>query len=254
MSLKDETQWETKCLGPKQYGNCAFQHYAQRGTANAQKNVPCPGEVGGPTDLLASNQHGGPDPKSVQSVCFANRKDASDLLCIFKDFVIGNVNAEQMDASSRATNLDALVQGAQAQEVDLTKKRFCLHRGEWASVGWTHLHTFDDTNSPWPDGLSDKNAYCTTWKGSTLGTAQALDDLIVKRAKGCERIDSGCCVDQGSTPYCTEAGLHCNLETLKCMDDQDPSMCSSNPGCVAKGLSGDNLCCPTASGVKLACC
>lgn len=253
MPLTNLEEWKTKCLGPKQYGNCAFQQYAQRGTAPGQTNVPCPADVGGSTDLLESVQDG-------PAVCFANRKDASDILCIFQDFGTGNVNAEQMAPATRASNLDKLIQGAAEYnkqvltKQDLTKKRFCLHRGEWASVGWTHLHTFDDTNSSWPDGLSDKNAYCTTWKGSTLGTAQALDDLIVKRANGCERIGSSCCVDMGSTPYCTEAGLHCHLETLKCMDDQDPSMCSSNPGCVAKGLSGDALCCPTASGVKLACC
>jgi hypothetical protein len=248
--ISDITAWQTSCLGPKQYGNCAFQQYAQN-PGKAITGFNCGPDIG-TTDLLESALHR--MDKKPSSVCFANRKDSSDLLCIFQEFEIGNVNAEQMKPESRASNLAALILGANAQEGGLANKRFCLHRGEWASVGWTHLHTFDASKSAWPDGLSDSNAYCSTWKGSAEDTAKALDDMINVRQNGCERIDSACCTDMGSTAYCREQGLHCDQESMKCKDNQDPAICKYNSGCVAKGLSGDNFCCPTATGVKLACC
>jgi hypothetical protein len=116
----------------------------------------------------------------VGTVCFDNRQAPSDRLCIFQDFRVGNVNVEQMDPATRAASLTKLIEGV-GEEMSLEGKMFCLHHGDEASVGWTHLHTFTPSGGTWPDGLAPSNAYCSPYKGSAQATALALDGLVGTR-------------------------------------------------------------------------
>jgi hypothetical protein len=164
--LASQEQWREKCLGPQaqQPGNRAFQQYA------AHPGAPAAPGAG----TLASTAHAH-DP-SYKTVCFDNPKHRGDRLCIFQSFDVGNTNVEQMDPATRAAALAALVGGV-GEEMDLAPKMFCLHHGDEASVGWTHLHTFTPSG-PWPDGLSPANAYCSAWRGSAAATAPALSAQV----------------------------------------------------------------------------
>lgn len=176
--LASQAQWQQKCLGQaSQKGNCAFQYYAAHpGGPPIPQGVSCGGETTG-VHISATTAHN--DDPVYKTVCFDNYLNPSDRLCIFQSFDVGNTNVEQMSASTRAEALAALIQGV-GQEMPLDNKMFCLHHGDVASVGWTHLHTFTPPPPPgaWPDGLAPSNAYCSAWKGSALATAQALSAQV----------------------------------------------------------------------------
>ena len=183
-TLASQQQWQAECLGPlPQYGNCAFQHYAAHPGGPAIPGYPTGVSCGGKTTQVAIEASMAHDENaSYKTVCFDNPKDAGDRLCIFQSFSVGNVNVEQMEPSTRAAALAALIEGV-GREIELAPKTFCLHHGDEASVGWTHLHTFTPPASPsaWPDGLAPSNAYCTAWQGSAAATAQTLDAEVRAR-------------------------------------------------------------------------
>jgi len=175
--------WKAACLTSGQVGNCAFLNYATNPGAIVP-SVDC-GAVQLPAGaLLPSVPHSlSVDGATVKTVCFDNFKaKGQDRLCIFQSFADGNVNVEQMEPATRARNLRALIEGY-AQEVPAAapaQQRYCLHHGDQASVGWTHLHVFDQSlpAGSWPDGLSPANAYCATWQGDAQRTAAALDGAV----------------------------------------------------------------------------
>jgi hypothetical protein len=108
-------------------------------------------------------------------VCFDNPKAPYDKLCIFQNFATGNVNVEQMDpGNALETNLSKLIGGSQQNSGSLNGMRMCLHHGNQASVGWTHLHTFP-ASGPQPDGLVDgQTAYCVDFSGDVAAAAKSL--------------------------------------------------------------------------------
>lgn len=182
--LTSQEEWQANCLGPlPQYGNCAYQYYAAHpggppipGHLQGGPGISCGGATTG-VDIYASTAHD--DDPLYKSVCFDNPKAQYDRLCIFQSFDVGNTNVEQMSPSTRAEALAALIRGV-GQEMPLESKIFCLHHGDEATIGWTHLHTFTPLSPPkaWPDGLDPTNAYCSAWKGSALATAQALSAQV----------------------------------------------------------------------------
>jgi hypothetical protein len=184
--LTSQQQWQDECLGPlPQYGNCAFQYYAAHPGGPAIPGYPGGSGIscGSKTtrvNIEASTAHD--EDATYKTVCFDNPKDVGDRLCIFQSFAVGNVNVEEMEPSTRAAALAALIEGV-GHEMELGPKMFCLHHGDEASVGWTHLHTFTPPPPPsaWPDGLAPSNAYCAAWQGSAASTAQALDAQVRAR-------------------------------------------------------------------------
>jgi hypothetical protein len=194
MTLQD---WKTSCLSSGQIGNCAFLNYATNPGATGP-SVDCGDIKLPPGSLLPSVGHASVvDGAAVKTVCFDNFKaKGQDRLCIFQNFQDGNVNVEQMDPTTRPRNLQGLIDGY-AQEVAadvLQKQRFCLHHSDQASVGWTHLHVFDQSipAGSWPDGLSTANAYCAVWQGDPKTTAKALDDAVAALWKN----NAACLKDQ----------------------------------------------------------
>lgn len=157
--------WEKSCLPSP--GNCAFRHYAANPGGRPGTITE---DVCEDMSIKASIGH---EVGGIKSVCFVNIRDPRDRLCIFQDFDVGNVNVEQMERGSLQKNLASLV-GAVRQEMRLDSMRFCLHRGSHASVGWTHLHTFDRELPTPPDGIDATNAYCVDYRGSPEETAEAL--------------------------------------------------------------------------------
>jgi hypothetical protein len=214
--LSNLDDWKSRCLEDGQLGNCAFLNYATFPSDQTLK-VDCHKLTKQPR-LLPSVPHtvsvGG---VTLETVCFDNFKDKPDRwrpdrLCIFQNFVDGNVNVEQMGAETRARNLQALIEGY-AQEVpvaSLPEKRFCFHKANFASVGWTHMHVFDKARAhPWPDGLTEEEAYCSEWKGSGAQTAAALHAQVAavcRNDPGCAKVlptyDLCCPSPSGETLAC----------------------------------------------------
>lgn len=167
------SQWKAECLGPlPQFGNCAYAYYASH-PGGPETTTSC-GQAKD-VKIEASTAHKG-------TVCFDNPKAPSsnpDRLCIFTDFMEGNVNAEQMNPGTRQQSLEKLFQSfSDENQMGLQGKTFCLHHGDQASVGWTHMHSFN-TSGTWPDGLSAKTAYCVPWKGTVQGTASAMEACLM---------------------------------------------------------------------------
>lgn len=191
VELNTLDDWKASCLASgtpgssqiNQYGNCSFLLYAQQvpPTKSGTCKVPGFADIAG-VEVEASKLADG-------IVCFPNRKEPQDNLCIFQDFTIGNVNVEQMTnwGSPSVTELTGKLQhlfdGA-AQNSDsksLNGMTVCLHHGDEASVGWTHVHIFDAQkfSKAFPDGLQDGvNAYCEPYSGAAAG---ALANKVVQR-------------------------------------------------------------------------
>lgn len=213
--LKTLQDWKASCLTSGQIGNCAFLNYATNPGAT-NPGVDCGAVKLPPGSLLPSVPHTvSVDGVTLETVCFDNFKaKGKDRLCIFQNFDDGNVNVEQMDPTRRARNLQALIDGY-AQEVPPgvpPKQRFCLHHSDQASVGWTHMHVFDQSipAGSWPDGLSIANAYCTEWQSDSKTTAKALDDAVAVLWKN----NTACLKDQLALysvhcPLSASTGLAC---------------------------------------------
>jgi len=239
-AIDSYAQWNQECIQDplikenlSQYGNCAFDAYVKvsRDAAGRHSGSPVDPVTG---KRKADNTCGGTTGKpfsvpleestmrvvgGTPAVCFVNFKDEErDHLCIFKNFSDGNVNVEQMDPARRVKKLSKLIEAAALDLPggDIAQKRLCFHHGDQASVGWTHMHTFDQALDvkDWPDELADTNAYCVEYRGSAEATAQDMEKKIAAR------------------------------------------LCKNQPECVAQHLTGDNYCCPANDDANsmLGCC
>eukprot|EP00965_Chrysotila_dentata_P204290 6182248-Pleurochrysis_carterae.AAC.2 len=88
--------------------------------------------------------------------CFASMKDAKDRLCIPRDY-IPNIDCVQ---SSRLPGLLAL--WLRLSELDFKSNNDgrsptfqCFHRGGYGSVGWFHLHAFDNQTDSFCPSMSN---------------------------------------------------------------------------------------------------
>lgn len=193
VQLDTISDWQSKCLASgtlgkdqvNQYGNCSFLLYAQQVAPGGMKNGTC--KVPGFAEITGVEVEASKVANGV--VCFPNRKEQNDDLCIFQDFSMGNVNVEQMtswaspDVNDLTQKLQKLFDGAAmtTDQKSLAGKTVCLHHGDEASVGWTHVHIFDLKDFPhgFPDGLQDgTNAYCEPYSAAA---ANALASKVVNR-------------------------------------------------------------------------
>jgi hypothetical protein len=202
----DLPTWEKHCATSEQFGNCSFLGYsiAQRPDGHhapaSELTAPIPGTTcpGSASDPIKLEQSYLTDNGVI---CFDNRKDSNDRLCIFKDFKTAGVNAEQIGSPAAATSvLTTLIQGAGmdqqvSKKSSMDGKRVCLHYGDQASVGWTHMHVFDPKVTPMPDGVCDylltpdkctkekATAYCADYNNGATSTAATLVSHMQQRGK-----------------------------------------------------------------------
>lgn len=177
--LKTLDVWKKFCIKKDQPGNCAFLNYATHPGEQTQR-VSCKGTR---PELVPSQPHTvNVDGTKIKTVCFDNIQDKGDRLCILKSFTRGNVNVEQMSPSTRAKNLRALIE-SYAREQTLDNKMFCLHKGRWASVGWTHMHIFKKNAPPKDLNQKETRAYCSEYKKTPRETAEALHALVRESSK-----------------------------------------------------------------------